>query len=296
MRAVFWLTVTVAIIATTTALVQHRRHRSHTHDVDPATAPYIAPTAQQCRGPCPALNILANHGLLPRDGRNIDLAQLKNALLNIYGLGPSFGKFFAEAAFKKFVDPATGKLSLCDLLINIHLSDGPSKSSGIEHYGSLSRADRPAGPAGWGHQFDAAQRAPAASQLAMLLGSSSDGKMITLADMVRARTTIWNNTYRKLPSVKSDSLNTQEHIIASTEACLVLGVLSGNSNNGGFQISNAYAQTMLGQERFPAGWKKSSNPMGWPQVIDCLARMGTDWAANRITAILRVAKNWILRK
>lgn len=29
-----------------------------------------APVAGELRSPCPALNALANHGILPRDGRN----------------------------------------------------------------------------------------------------------------------------------------------------------------------------------------------------------------------------------
>ncbi|PFH61403.1 hypothetical protein XA68_17455 [Ophiocordyceps unilateralis] len=32
------------------------------------------------RGPCPALNALANHGYLPRDGRNLTVAQVEAAL------------------------------------------------------------------------------------------------------------------------------------------------------------------------------------------------------------------------
>lgn len=38
--------------------------------------PFQAPGPEDLRSPCPALNSMANHGILPRDGRNIDLATL----------------------------------------------------------------------------------------------------------------------------------------------------------------------------------------------------------------------------
>jgi hypothetical protein len=297
MRAVFWLTVAIAVVASTTGLVNHRRHRAHSHNpaVDPATTEWKPPLPGDCRSPCPALNTLANHGLLPRDGKNIDLAAVKNALLNIYGLGPSFGKFFAEAAFKKFADPATQKMSLCDLLINIHQSDQPSHSTGIEHSASLSRVDR--SPAqGFSRLYDASQRDPVPAQSNIVLASSTDGQKLTLADMARARDKLWAHSFAANPALKTDKLHTTEAIIASTEACLLLGVLSGNSNQGTYQISKSYATSFLQHERFPQGWKKSATPMGWPQVTSCLTRMGLSWAGNRVSAILRVAKEWILRK
>ncbi|RLN57339.1 hypothetical protein BBJ29_005607 [Phytophthora kernoviae] len=39
------------------------------------------------RSPCPALNTLANHGYLPRDGHNITHDMLRTALMNVYNLG-----------------------------------------------------------------------------------------------------------------------------------------------------------------------------------------------------------------
>ncbi|KAL4129849.1 hypothetical protein KRP22_007768 [Phytophthora ramorum] len=43
-------------------------------------------TAAFHRSPCPALNALANHGYLPRDGQNIAKGVLKAAIMNVYNM------------------------------------------------------------------------------------------------------------------------------------------------------------------------------------------------------------------
>ncbi|KAF1775390.1 NADP-dependent oxidoreductase domain [Phytophthora cactorum] len=45
-------------------------------------------TATYRRSPCPALNTLANHGYLPRNGQNITHDKLSTALQNVYNIGP----------------------------------------------------------------------------------------------------------------------------------------------------------------------------------------------------------------
>ncbi|KAK4705104.1 arylsulfate sulfotransferase, partial [Phenoliferia sp. Uapishka_3] len=50
-----------------------------------------APTPTDSRGPCPALNSLANHGILPRDGRHITFNQFASAISRSYNLAPTLG-------------------------------------------------------------------------------------------------------------------------------------------------------------------------------------------------------------
>lgn len=50
------------------------------------------------RGPCPMLNLLANHGILPRDGRNITKKQLFDALMLI-GAPPMVSHNFLTVAY-----------------------------------------------------------------------------------------------------------------------------------------------------------------------------------------------------
>ncbi|PNP76708.1 hypothetical protein FNYG_10127 [Fusarium nygamai] len=47
---------------------------------------WIAPTPDASRGPCPGLNTLANHGYIPRDGKNITLDILKDGMLTGYNI------------------------------------------------------------------------------------------------------------------------------------------------------------------------------------------------------------------
>ncbi|KAK8055191.1 Cloroperoxidase [Apiospora rasikravindrae] len=83
------------------------------------------------RGPCPGLNTLANHGFLPRDGRDIDADTLSNALKT--GLNADSrlaGAFFASAIPTNPAPNAT-TFSLSDL----------TRHNILEHDGSLSRQD-----------------------------------------------------------------------------------------------------------------------------------------------------------
>ncbi|KAJ7650936.1 Chloroperoxidase [Roridomyces roridus] len=48
---------------------------------------WVAPTASDLRSPCPGLNTLANHGYLPRNGRNISVPMLLDAALEGFNVG-----------------------------------------------------------------------------------------------------------------------------------------------------------------------------------------------------------------
>ncbi|KAJ4396937.1 hypothetical protein N0V93_001159 [Gnomoniopsis smithogilvyi] len=47
---------------------------------------FITPSASDSRSPCPGLNALANQGYIPRDGRNISLSQLADAMIEVMNL------------------------------------------------------------------------------------------------------------------------------------------------------------------------------------------------------------------
>ena len=50
------------------------------------------PGPNDIRGPCPGLNALANHGFLPRDGKNIHITDIVTAMND--HLGIAVGPFF----------------------------------------------------------------------------------------------------------------------------------------------------------------------------------------------------------
>ncbi|KAJ6554388.1 Cloroperoxidase [Mycena capillaripes] len=49
---------------------------------------WIKPKVTDVRSPCPGLNTLANHGFLPRDGKNISIPMILNAASDVYDFQP----------------------------------------------------------------------------------------------------------------------------------------------------------------------------------------------------------------
>ncbi|KAF1975382.1 Cloroperoxidase [Bimuria novae-zelandiae CBS 107.79] len=88
------------------------------------------PGPDDLRSPCPGLNALANHGFLPRDGRNITQATLIKGVAAV-NLSAENAVGLFVAALRTSSDPASGAFTLQDL----------KKHNIIEHDGSLSRAD-----------------------------------------------------------------------------------------------------------------------------------------------------------
>ncbi|KAJ5087366.1 Chloroperoxidase [Penicillium angulare] len=85
------------------------------------------------RSPCPGLNVLANHGWLPRSGKNIDISMFRSAIKGAYNYAPTALDF----AFNQALDfnlTTTGNIS------TINLAD-LARHDEIEFDGSLSRND-----------------------------------------------------------------------------------------------------------------------------------------------------------
>ncbi|VDB87125.1 unnamed protein product [Peniophora sp. CBMAI 1063] len=93
---------------------------------------YKPPTEDDSRCSCPALNAMANHGILPRDGRNIRFTELTSTVRDTYNFGPTFcifvPRFIAKILNRTY---STDHLDLSDM--DVH--------NGIEHDASLLRED-----------------------------------------------------------------------------------------------------------------------------------------------------------
>ncbi|KAF8193908.1 Cloroperoxidase [Mycena galopus ATCC 62051] len=90
---------------------------------------WIAPKLTDARSPCPGLNTLANHGFLPRDGRNISVPMILQAALD--GFNIEHGSIIQAAKFGILSGNAPTTLDLDAL--NLH--------NLIEHDASISRND-----------------------------------------------------------------------------------------------------------------------------------------------------------
>ncbi|EAT77817.1 hypothetical protein HBH56_177260 [Parastagonospora nodorum] len=85
----------------------------------------------ESRGPCPMLNTLANHGFLPREGRNFTLPTVKHALKTGVNVSEEIAELLYNFALTTNPGPNTTTWGL-DTLANHNI---------LEHDASLSRSD-----------------------------------------------------------------------------------------------------------------------------------------------------------
>jgi hypothetical protein len=93
---------------------------------------YIPPKAGDSRSACPMLNAMANHGILPHDGKNISFKELNTKVRQTYNFAPSFC-FFVPKFSADFLNRSywTGRFDLAELSLH----------NAIEHDASLTRLD-----------------------------------------------------------------------------------------------------------------------------------------------------------
>ncbi|KAJ7705604.1 Chloroperoxidase, partial [Mycena rosella] len=90
---------------------------------------WIAPTATDVRSPCPGLNTLANHGYLPRNGRNISVPMIMAAALD--GFNVRSDSIIQAAKFGLLSGNAFTTMDLDALQLH----------NLVEHDASISRGD-----------------------------------------------------------------------------------------------------------------------------------------------------------
>ncbi|KAK3618861.1 hypothetical protein LTR56_024375 [Elasticomyces elasticus] len=95
---------------------------------------YVPPKDGDSRSACPMLNAMANHGILPHDGKNITFAQLNQTVRQTFNFAASFC-FFVPNFSARFLNKSYSKdrFNLADL--NMHADNA------IEHDASLTRQD-----------------------------------------------------------------------------------------------------------------------------------------------------------
>lgn len=91
---------------------------------------WTSPGPNDLRGPCPALNSMANHHIIPHNGRNITASLLVDTLGQAFNLSPELAATVAKIGLATKSPNAT-YFDLPDL----------NKHNAFEHDGSLSRVD-----------------------------------------------------------------------------------------------------------------------------------------------------------
>lgn len=95
---------------------------------------YVPPRQGDSRSACPMLNAMANHGILPHDGKNITFKQLNTTVRQTFNFAPSFC-FFVPRFSANFLNRSyfNDHFDLEDLSMH--------SEKAIEHDASLTRQD-----------------------------------------------------------------------------------------------------------------------------------------------------------
>jgi len=199
--------------------------------------------AGEHRGPCPALNALANDGYLPRDGK-VTVDQLVHALHERLGIATSIGTLLAKVAMAKLGTPGEGGTRVLDLADLV-------EHGFIEHDASLTRPDSRDGDA-------AAVCPPLLDQLVSL---SQDGKTLTLEDLATA-----HQLRMAQSAAGGHSVPLKAGVLGTFEAALLYQVLRGSG-----AVAVTEAREFLGSEHVPADLARRD--IGWGSLVLTAARL-----------------------
>ncbi|KAI9467066.1 Cloroperoxidase [Lactarius psammicola] len=210
---------------------------------------FIPPSEGDSRSPCPALNALANHGILPHDGRGITAYQLMSAIRQHYHVSLPLATFLSVAG-----------TFICGRHFTIDLED-LARHNYIEHDASLTRAN--AQPDG--------RYAPVTVDnelLQSLLDSSKDRDFLTFDDLVRVRAARDQTLLRPLSRLHG--------VISRGEVALTIQTLADKEG----RISKQFIREWFGDERLPEGWSKPATTTGL---------LSTSRIANRVADLVKEA-------
>ncbi|KAL0576152.1 hypothetical protein V5O48_005820 [Marasmius crinis-equi] len=211
--------------------------------IDWSAHQWMAPGPNDLRGPCPGLNTLANHGFLPRDGRNITVPDILDAGFNGYHMEPNLLLVAAKVGFLTSRDPNT--LSLADI----------AQHGNIEHDASLSREDFALGD----HiRFNETIFSTLANSNP---GSDSDVYNSTSAGQVQHARLV--DSIRRNPNITNTHFQSR---VRSFESAFYLSVM-GDSVRG--EAPKKFVQIFFREERLPIeeGWQRSTDPLTLQNVF-----------------------------
>jgi len=202
---------------------------------------WAPPGPGDARSPCPALNTLANHGFLPRDGYNITRTKLTSALQNVYNLSSVFANILTMAAILQ--DGHDSMVSLAEL--NTH---GP-----IEHDASMTRLDFYFGD---NHGLNQ-------DLYADLLSASTDGVVLTKDDFAAYQSRRLNDSLHNNPTFTHGA---KQKLILAGEPQLILAVF-GQTDGTTYNVSLENIKAVFGHEMLPSDWSGAPAEVTMVQVL-----------------------------
>lgn len=228
----------------------------------PSKGTFFPTQPSDLRSPCPMINCLANHGYLPRDGRNVHYNELYDAVSRV-GLGRVLASGFVSLTFQEYhpksphTKPGQSWLKRVASGVLAHIGfrrAGQTDSMGrpvvdldelarpgvIEHDISLTRRD---------HQQAQGNNALQKDLAEALLDASADGKFVTRRDLAEYRKRRIAVQKDENPDARYESF---DHLLGCGEISLILGILGD-----GDKVPVQYLRAFLVEERLPLqeGWK-----------------------------------------
>ncbi|KAK0707301.1 Chloroperoxidase [Lasiosphaeris hirsuta] len=201
--------------------------------------PWQAPSSSDRRSPCPLLNSLANHGFLPRSGRNITSEELIGALGASINLDPSVAEGPTALAL---TTSKTGNPDTFDL-------DNLNQHGVIEHDASLSRADAVFGDN---------------SSLNLTIWGETklyfEGDTISVAEAAKARTARIRSATAINPQFSLQEGDQQSSLFETAFYLIVFG--------NGTEAKTSWVNILFQQERLP--YAEGYAPAATPIVIETL--------------------------
>ncbi|KAJ3164883.1 hypothetical protein HK101_000341 [Irineochytrium annulatum] len=255
------LPITLATVLLASSASAFPGHALRRRDA-PAVGAFQPASDSDLRGPCPAWNIAANHGYFPRNGANITQEVVQDSLSQILNVDRSFVGLLASPAFHiKSLFAPLGMLRPDEKLPNgtaiIDISD-LSHHDIIEHDASLTRLDN----------FFGDNHHPNEWLIDQLIAASTDGKVLTIADVAHYRVARYNDSKATNPEFK---FGLGQEGFAWSEAALFIQVLGDADGN----VPIKYIKPFFLEERLPIeeGWTKPAKPVTLLSTGDMMVKL-----------------------
>ncbi|KAH8898238.1 Cloroperoxidase [Thozetella sp. PMI_491] len=216
------------------------------------------------RGPCPMLNTLANHGYLPRNGKNLTQDVTLDGLAEALNLDNTFVQPIFNRALTTNPEPNATWFSLENL--NTH--------NILEHDASLSRVDAYFGNPQPFNQtiFDQTR------------SYWTDPHIINVQMAANARSARVATSKATNPTY---SMSTIGEIFSVGESAAYILVISGDNTTG--TVRKSWVEYVFEHERLPfeLGWRRPKNQITRIDLVNMMARVTNATAPDDSTVAIR---------
>ncbi|CAN9094956.1 unnamed protein product [Alternaria alternata] len=211
---------------------------------DPRWTDWHPAGSSDVRSPCPALNSLANHGFIHRDGRNMTIPHLISGLAAGLNIGADFTTAISGAGLLSSPNPLGGSFDLDDL---------SQHNFPIEHDASMSRQDAALGNPQPFYN-------PNWQQYISFFAGKDQTDVPTAAKAKYART---QDSQKRNPEFV---YGLREAVFSYGENALYLQTMGSDPLSGKAKIE--YVRSLFEQEKLPfeLGWRPSVLPITLPSL------------------------------